>query len=755
MAEDNGQKEEKFDFDSAGQAAGYISLDQARVLAMRSARETPGEYGRRFRNVPMAFEVVEDEETEDHYVVTLSFRPQGQFVGVPGQEQFFIEKEGNVAHRQVLSLPAPGGGRRLPMVPIAIGLAAVIIAAVAGGVLLGGGSGSGDGEDNPVTGPLPSSTPVPNQVPPSPTPIPQVLSATSTPTLTPTPTPTPGPVTKPDPGRGPRFTFQYVCINRTLNPCLEAERGFAQRVFDRTNGQVEIQITSFPELGIDGSETLRLVADGKFGMIEVHSSFISSEPPIMEINNLYGLYADTDTQLAVILAVRPGIEPIIQDNSRGIVLGYNYYPNVYIYSKKPLVRQGDFQGLRIGSHNSALTDLLDAMGAEPTFLAFNEVYTALERGVLDAAVGGSDAGFGQRWYEVTDYLVGPIVSLPHSAITVNRDNWNKLPVALQTIIREEVANHEQLVLKNAISVWETDAVKDNLARGMTLVPLTAELEELMKRAAIDRVLPNWVERSGGPNSRAGRIFNDRVAPIVGVKINRDGTAQEIVAQSTGPKYRISINGVFVQPRQATAPVANGAVTLLQLPDDEGKYAANRLVTLEANPAAIDSNITWSGVDSQAGNRATVSMDRDREIGVLISPPADAPASTTVPLPGQLVWYFERANPNSALADPRVRTAIDFAIEEAAVDQTLLYLPNWPSLDGAGRSFDPVRAKQLLAEAGCPDGFGRFCVVPITVPHMEIAIRIAGLLRAVLGIDASLNRTSCSSGVLAVNNFDSR
>jgi len=130
VAEDQGKKEEeKFEFDSAGEAVGYISLDQARVLAMRTAREAPGEYGRRFRNVTMAFEVVEDNETEDHYTVTLSFRPQGQFTGAPGQEQFFIEKEGAVAHRQVLSLPVPEGGRRWSWPP---GVWAVVRAMAAG-----------------------------------------------------------------------------------------------------------------------------------------------------------------------------------------------------------------------------------------------------------------------------------------------------------------------------------------------------------------------------------------------------------------------------------------------------------------------------------------------------------------------------------------------------------------------------------------------------------------------------------------------
>ena len=46
MAEDEGKKDdEKLEFDSAGQSIGYISLDQARVLAMENARYNIGFYG--------------------------------------------------------------------------------------------------------------------------------------------------------------------------------------------------------------------------------------------------------------------------------------------------------------------------------------------------------------------------------------------------------------------------------------------------------------------------------------------------------------------------------------------------------------------------------------------------------------------------------------------------------------------------------------------------------------------------------------
>ena len=90
MADDLGKEEEKFDFTPEGESLGYISLEQARLLAMQTARDVPGDYGRRFRRVPMAFEVVQANEGEDYYEVTLSIRrrrigythPRGAFVVV-------------------------------------------------------------------------------------------------------------------------------------------------------------------------------------------------------------------------------------------------------------------------------------------------------------------------------------------------------------------------------------------------------------------------------------------------------------------------------------------------------------------------------------------------------------------------------------------------------------------------------------------------------------------------------------------------
>ena len=82
MAEDQGKEEEKFDFTGEGEAGGYISLAQAGVLAIQTARGTPGEYGSQYQDVPVAFEVSNGQDTEDYedlYTIPCPSGPRATF----------------------------------------------------------------------------------------------------------------------------------------------------------------------------------------------------------------------------------------------------------------------------------------------------------------------------------------------------------------------------------------------------------------------------------------------------------------------------------------------------------------------------------------------------------------------------------------------------------------------------------------------------------------------------------------------------
>lgn len=226
MAEDEGKKEEeKFEFTSEGEAQGFVTLDQARFVAMQTAREQLGNYGTIWESVPMVFEVVDAEATEDDYSLVLSFRPESGFIGTPGREQFvFRDKVGEVTFRQVLSPPQRRGR---PLLPLLVAGTAGVIGAVAIVVVIftrGGGDnipvaappatntpGPTSTETFVITPPTEKTAPIPigaldptasSSTPPMKTPPPittPTLLATSQPLPTPTPTPTftPGPTATP------------------------------------------------------------------------------------------------------------------------------------------------------------------------------------------------------------------------------------------------------------------------------------------------------------------------------------------------------------------------------------------------------------------------------------------------------------------------------------------------------------------------------------------------------------------------------
>ena len=210
---------------------------------------------------------------------------------------------------------------------------------------------------------------------------------------------------------------------------------------------------------------------------------------------------------------------MILDKFGAVVLGYQYYPSYYFFAKQPLRTAEDIEGMRIRASGIMLLDLLDGMGADAADLAFDNVHTSLETGAIDAAVSCGACGSTLNWDEVSSYLVGPIVGLPHSWITISQKIWNDLSPDLRIIIRVEVKRHEELTKTHALKSW--NLVEETERTGMTHIEMSPDLRRLAREAAFSTVLPNWITRSGGRNSEAAKIYNDKVVPI----LNHAATSQ--------------------------------------------------------------------------------------------------------------------------------------------------------------------------------------------------------------------------------------
>jgi TRAP-type mannitol/chloroaromatic compound transport system substrate-binding protein len=123
-------------------------------------------------------------------------------------------------------------------------------------------------------------------------------------------------------------------------------------------------------------------------------------------------------------------------------VGGVWYGQECLVSKRPLRSLADFKGLKIRAPQGMNGEIFTQLGAAPVQLPGSEVYTALERGVVDAADWGTlsmndDLGY----HKLAKYPTYPgFHSMPMGEISVNKAKWDALPADLKAII--ESATYE-------------------------------------------------------------------------------------------------------------------------------------------------------------------------------------------------------------------------------------------------------------------------------------------------------------------------
>ena len=322
---------------------------------------------------------------------------------------------------------------------------------------------------------------------------------------------------------GESIWLQFACINRALPPCLLLE-GFLAPVLEAgTNGQLTPLVISFRELGLAGPDTLSLLRDGTLSAATVYGGYVSHELPQFGIQNLWGLYSSPEQAFEASQAIIKDIDRLVLAETGGFIMNHSWHAgDQFMFCRERIDTPDDFEGRIIRSDAAAMSDWLNGMGADAQFLSFAEVYTALERSILDCAVASADAAYSQRWYEVTDYIIGPLPSFSFSPNVINAGVWRSIPHDLQQILIEYAAMSELEALRLA-AVQNEVGLPRNIDAGLEFIPFSDEMNRRSLESAMNSVIPNWVDRVGGPDALiVTDTFNNKVGPIVGLRIQPNG-----------------------------------------------------------------------------------------------------------------------------------------------------------------------------------------------------------------------------------------
>lgn len=225
----------------------------------------------------------------------------------------------------------------------------------------------------------------------------------------------------------------YAAVNMKLNhnhssqhPVHIAMQKMADRAQELSDGNLRIRIYSDAQLGTQ-RESLELVQKGVLAMAKSNAAELEAFSKNYGAFNLPYLFTDREHYYRAMQG-EAGKAILKSSASQGFV-GVAYYDAGArsFYAKKAINSPADLKGMKVRVQPSpSAVEMIRLLGGSATPLAYGELYTALQQGVVDAAENNLTALTLNRHGEVTKfYSVDEHTMIP-DVLVISTKVWDKL-----------------------------------------------------------------------------------------------------------------------------------------------------------------------------------------------------------------------------------------------------------------------------------------------------------------------------------------
>jgi tripartite ATP-independent transporter DctP family solute receptor len=262
--------------------------------------------------------------------------------------------------------------------------------------------------------------------------------------------------------QGDQKTIILAHAMHATHPVTLGMNYMADRLEEISDGRLVIKTYPTSQLGGE-RELLELVQIGTVGITKVSGAALENIVPAARVFSLPYLFRDEDHYRKVVDG-EIGRE-ILDAGSEYRLKGIAYYDagfRSFYTINRPIMTPDDLRGLKIRVQPSVMAiNLIRAYGGSATPLAYGELYTAFQGGIVDGAENNPPSFFSSRHYEVTNYyIINEHTAVP-DFLVMNTALWESLTGQeqqwLQQAVDQSVAYQRVLWDK---SVQESmDAVK--------------------------------------------------------------------------------------------------------------------------------------------------------------------------------------------------------------------------------------------------------------------------------------------------------
>ena len=257
-------------------------------------------------------------------------------------------------------------------------------------------------------------------------------------------------------------------------PTVLGDQKFADLVKERTGGAIVIEVYNNGVLG-DEKTAIEQTQLGDIQFIRVGSNPLASINPIMNALSMPFLYRDRDHAFKV-LDGEIGEEFLTSMTDDGL-LGLCWFDSGarnFYNSKREVKSPEDMKGLKIRVQETKLMmDLVKYLGGAPTPMAYNEIYSGIQNGVIEGAENNWPSYMSQSHNEVAPYFTVDGHTRAPEMILVNTDVWNGFSADEQKIIKD-AALEAAIFQREEWVRQEQEYEKQAKEKGATITYLTAE-----------------------------------------------------------------------------------------------------------------------------------------------------------------------------------------------------------------------------------------------------------------------------------------
>jgi len=221
------------------------------------------------------------------------------------------------------------------------------------------------------------------------------------------------------------------------HPVHKAMQFFSDRVQERSNGAVEVQIFSNGQLGTE-RETIEQVQLGIIDMAKASTANLESFIPVMGIFSYPYLFEDNQKFWEVLQG--PIGERLLGSGESVGLKGLCYYDagaRSFYTRDRRIESPADLSSLKIRSMQSKTSiETLKELGANPAPIPWGELYTSLQQGVVDGAENNPPSFLTSRHYEVCKFFSLDEHTRIPDILLISEKVWTSLPEDVRNLLQE-------------------------------------------------------------------------------------------------------------------------------------------------------------------------------------------------------------------------------------------------------------------------------------------------------------------------------